>query len=638
MAQYYSVPPPTGGPFSPVSPYSPYTPSSAGSFSSQHPLFSPNTEYFPPDGGQGKHPPNVSGKGYHEPFEQHTPDALPARPRSLRSKISHHIQRLWLWETSACVVSICAHFAMIALLGVYDGSRVSSWEGSWTLNSNISFMITIIKGAALIPVASAISQLKWRRFWDYRKLTDMDFFDDASRGTLGSLRLLWHLRFWHFASFGALLTLAAFTMDTLVQNVVDTEQHLEVTRGVATLPRSHHYASFNMYTSGEEPGDQLPWPTMVSAIDFGMQYTASMFWAGSNLFVYCITGNCTFGNYQSLVVLPQCHDMTEHLDKSDPDIYMLPDGLYLQKRNGILNISTTTEYPTSDKFQGIGPLISNFQVIANPRLEEPTAMQCAFYWSVATFRSANMTNFTLYEPDVTYWTNTSDAAKTKYKQPEDIWLIPPECYLNGTEIKDPKSDDRCINRVTPLAQLGLQNFLTSDSVGMTGEASSLKKGFSVNNLFANSALYSVTTVRRNETYYVLELTANNTAIMMSQGVRQLPIIEPDGNFSYYPANGTVYAYETYYEIHFVYLYIVHFMVGGSTLFLAVTIFLTRCDHPWKSSSLPFLFHGLTPQDRARFGEVPMMVDMREAAEKLKVKVAMTAVGQRLSTREAIASG
>ncbi|KAF2478285.1 uncharacterized protein BDR25DRAFT_309066 [Lindgomyces ingoldianus] len=636
MAQYYNVPPSAGGPFSPTAPYSPYPPSTTDSFNSQHPLFSPNTEY--PSGGQWPYPQSPSGKGYQQPFEQHAPSDLPPRPRSLRKRISHHIQRLWLWEASACVVAVCAHFAMIALLGVYDGSRVSSWTGSWSLNSNISFMITIIKGAALIPVGGALSQLKWRRFWNYRKLTDMDFFDDASRGTLGSLRLLWHLKFWHFASFGAILTLAAFTMDTLVQNVVDTEHKLEITRGVATLPRTNNYATFNMYTSGEDPGDQLPWTTMVTAIDFGMQYTASYFWAGSNLFVYCLTGNCTFGTYQSLVVEPQCHDMTKYLDTSDADVYKMPDGLYLRKEDGLLNISSTTKYPSNDLFPGIGPLILNFQAIANPSLDKPVAIQCVMYWSVNTFGSTNMTNYTLYEVETSRWTNTSEAAKTEYKQKHGIWLIPPECYLNGTQIKDPAKDDRCINWITPMAQLGLQNLLTHDSIGMTGEVYKTKKGWSVSNLFANAAYYSTDTALRNETYNVLELTINNTAIMMSQGVRQLPTIDETNNYTWSPANGTVWQYETFYNIHFYYLGITHFVVGGSFLFLVLTIFLTRCDHPWKSSSLPLLFHGLTPQDRATVAEVPMMVDMREAAEKMKVKVTMTAVGQRLATREVVASG
>ncbi|KAF2115360.1 hypothetical protein BDV96DRAFT_646365 [Lophiotrema nucula] len=629
--------PPSAGPFSPTSPYSIHTPSTTASYSSKDPFFSPKTGYER-DSGQWQSFQTTPGTGYHQPFDQHQPNNLPTRPRKLIHQISHTWQRLWLWETCACVLAVGAHLAMIAMLGVYDDARESSWTRPWTLNSMISFMITIIKGAAMIPIAASLGQLKWRRFWTYRRLTDLDVYDEASRGTLGSLRLIWDLRVWHFATFGAILTVAALTMDTMAQNVVSTVQRLEVTGGEATAPRNNNYATYNVYTSGEDPGDQLPWPSMVSAINFGMSYTASMFWAGSLLPVDCLTGNCTFGPYQSLGVENICHDVTHLLDKSDASVYSLPDGPFLRANDGLINISSTTDYPTNDLFPDIGPLITNFQAIANPSLEEPVAIQCALYWAVSTYTASNMTNYTFYEPTTSVWTNTTEEAMTKYNQTEYIYMTPPECWVNGTQFKD-TSDERCLNWVGSLAQLGLQNFLISDSIGMTGEAYQVSKtGFFVSNLFANAANYVTTHALSNATYNMLELTVNNTAIMITQGVRQLPTLQDDGNFTWAPVNGTVYQYETFFDIHFYWLGATHAVVGGSMLFMCITIWLTRCDHPWKTSTLPLLFHGLSPQDRATVADVPQMIDMRIAADSLKVKMTMTAVGQRLATRETIASG
>jgi hypothetical protein len=201
MAHYSNIPPyraPYGGTYSRQSSYGPYTPSSTDSYSSSHPLFSPKIE-TPPAGPQYQNDFFQSPTAYHHPqqqFEVHPPTNLPPRPRKLRHRISHEIQRLWLWEVSAICVAIATHLAMIALLGVYNNARVSSWTKPWTLNSNISLMITVIKGAALIPVAASLGQLKWRRFWNFTGLTYMDYYDDASRGFLGSLRLLWHLKLW----------------------------------------------------------------------------------------------------------------------------------------------------------------------------------------------------------------------------------------------------------------------------------------------------------------------------------------------------------------------------------------------------------------------------------------------------------
>ena len=243
-------------------------------------------------------------------------------------------------------------------------------------------------------------------------------------------------------------------MDTLAQNVVGVSHKLEEAAGDATIPRSNIYATWRRNLSGDVPGDQFPWPTMISAINYGMSYTASMFWAGSNLFVDCRTGNCTFGPYQSLTVGTQCHETTNLLD-IDADNISLPDGPYLRSADGILNVSSTTEYPTADYFTDIGPLILNFQAIARPVEEEPTAIHCVMYWAVGTYLTTNMTNYTLYELDEVLWTNTSQEAKTSLNQTDHIWLVPPECWVNGTKFSD-KKHDQCENFVHSTAQLGLQ--------------------------------------------------------------------------------------------------------------------------------------------------------------------------------------
>jgi hypothetical protein len=173
---------------------------------------------------------------------------------------------------------------------------------------------------------------------------------------------------------------------------------------------------------------------------------------------------------------------------------------------------------------------------------------------------------------------------------------------------------------------------------MQGEVYQSGDGFATSNLFANALSYVASASRSNETYLNLEATFNNTVIMMSQGVRQLPVVDETGNYTWYPANGTVYQYDEFYQIQFYYLGATHFVVGGSLLFFVLTVFLTRTEHPWKTSSLPLVFHGLTAEDRNRVGELPEMVDMRMEADKMKVKLAMTGVGQRFVTRETVGMG
>ena len=59
------------------------------------------------------------------------------------------------------------------------------------MNAVISFLTTIAKACMVLSVAAAIGQSKWLWFQDdSRILQDIELFDDASRGPLGSLRML----------------------------------------------------------------------------------------------------------------------------------------------------------------------------------------------------------------------------------------------------------------------------------------------------------------------------------------------------------------------------------------------------------------------------------------------------------------
>lgn len=225
---------------------------------------------------------------------------------------------------------------------------------------------------------------------------------------------------------------------------------------------------------------------------------------------------------------------------------------------------------------------------------------------------------------------------TEYGNGEYITLRPPECWINDTEIEN-ATDERCEYWVHPTAQTGLQNFMMSSNLGMSGWAEyhanytgwklPENAGLYVDTLFANAEYDAMIEAPANESYTILERVISNTTIMMTQGVRQLPGV----NRTTFPTNGIVYAFETFYKIDFAYLGPTHFVVGASILFLAWTIYLTRSDHPWKTASLPLLFHGLAEEDRRTVAEVPHMVGMREAAQQMKVKMTVTPVGQRLAS-------
>ena len=73
-----------------------------------------------------------------------------------------------------------------------------------------------------MPVAQGISQLKWTYFQQRpHRLAELQVFDDASRGPLGSLQLLWKIR-WKavVASLGALVCVLALATEPFTQQIL----------------------------------------------------------------------------------------------------------------------------------------------------------------------------------------------------------------------------------------------------------------------------------------------------------------------------------------------------------------------------------------------------------------------------------
>ena len=102
----------------------------------------------------------------------------------------------WTFEISSFVGSVAALLAIIGILVRYNGRPGPEWPDHIAINSVLSWFTTLMKAMMFVPIASCISQASWNRYRDRpQPLKDVAIFDAASRGLLGSLRLLLHLRF-----------------------------------------------------------------------------------------------------------------------------------------------------------------------------------------------------------------------------------------------------------------------------------------------------------------------------------------------------------------------------------------------------------------------------------------------------------
>jgi Protein of unknown function (DUF3176) len=101
----------------------------------------------------------------------------------------------WLWELLACIGSLLAILAIVVFLKCYDGRPQPQWPTYITISSIVSLFTALVKAPLLLSTAACISQAKWTHYQPRpRPLKDFVLYDDASRGPLGSISLLWLLK------------------------------------------------------------------------------------------------------------------------------------------------------------------------------------------------------------------------------------------------------------------------------------------------------------------------------------------------------------------------------------------------------------------------------------------------------------
>ena len=156
---------------------------------------------------------------------------------------------LWITEMLASAFSISCIAAMVAVLKALDNQPYEPWKifrANITPNAVVAVLATGAKSSLLLAVASAIGQLKWTYFQQRpQKLIDMHAFDEASRGPLGSLRLLWCINVKAVvASIGAIITLLALGVEPLSQQLLSYPVALENSLDQAATIGAVHWLGY----------------------------------------------------------------------------------------------------------------------------------------------------------------------------------------------------------------------------------------------------------------------------------------------------------------------------------------------------------------------------------------------------------
>ena len=218
-----------------------------------------------------------------------------------------HIVKDWWMEIGACVLSVVTLVAVIGTLQPHQGKPLPQWPYHISVNALISIYVLVLKAAILLVTAEELGQLKWRRLERDRPLDEFVKYDQATRGPLGALRLLWKLRLRHpLSSAGALIALVVLAIDPFAQQIIHYSDCSVPMEGFqASIPRTNVYLPRVTQESNTTEGGS---PGLRAAINAGMTS------ANGIVSPVCITGNCTFlKEYGTVAYCSSCTDITEDL-------------------------------------------------------------------------------------------------------------------------------------------------------------------------------------------------------------------------------------------------------------------------------------------------------------------------------------
>lgn len=117
-------------------------------------------------------------------------DSQKQTPHVNRSRSIWTLLREWKWEFATWLLGSCALGGIIALLVLYRDRPLRDWTPYIRPAPVIAALSQVAQSALLFSVSSCIGQLKWDWLRQTRSASDLNKFEEASRGPKGSLMLL----------------------------------------------------------------------------------------------------------------------------------------------------------------------------------------------------------------------------------------------------------------------------------------------------------------------------------------------------------------------------------------------------------------------------------------------------------------
>lgn len=549
----------------------------------------------------------------------------------------------WLWEIIFTGVSVASLIAIIGILQAYNGQPLPNWPHFITLNAFLAIMSTIFKASMMVSVAACIGQLKWLWFRRPRRLRDIDTVDQASRGSWGSILLLFRLTSTQLVSIGALITILATAIDPFTQQIVSYPLRLVSTGEGAVTSRAQSY---------DEGRYNLPVGSGVQdapSIDTKASFYQGIFASDLQpLRPSCVTENCTFPSFDSLALCSKCENVTSEVKSSYEQgigglghfsgwvlnmTYALPGDVAIDF-NAIYGDKSMKDLRYGPAFLSVANISSNFVGIKNPLLSlstlqfknveaagregnyiksPPEAHQCALYFCVQSY-DVRIVKGTPSTKVVSSWYNETD----------------PVLPLGDNEM------DRIFHRATD-----------QDTVAATAHST---EDFVVNNRTFETALWYFTKTLSGKTFTSLsevspdERAPNDVLAAMQNSVdvgvminnlatsftNRMRAMSSDKNSQ---VNGTAFISVPHVRVQWAWLSLPILLMVLSLAFLVATSLITKKSNipVWKTSTLAVMFHGINDSARQSPERPHMNIEltsqMKSEGERRRVALAPNGNGE-----------
>jgi hypothetical protein len=223
--------------------------------------------------------------------------ATPRRGAKTR-RCTTSIVDTWALEVVLLLFALGCLAAITAVLLTYRGKVEPSLPFNMTLNTLISIIATGAKSSTIAVVASALGQAKWIHFrTGTRPLNQVQLFDDASSGPLGSLWLLFDRAALSLPAIGAILIIVALPYDPFVQQLITFSQP-EPTEALTSKSNAFFMTDTAFRTQAHSNA------IYGNIEDFGRRPS-------------CPSGNCTWEPFDSLGWCSKCEDMASEVNTDD---------------------------------------------------------------------------------------------------------------------------------------------------------------------------------------------------------------------------------------------------------------------------------------------------------------------------------